>query len=123
MVRDILTVVLVIGGLIILTLAVYGVVTMPDIYTRLHAASKAAVLGIVPFLLAAAIVGDLATITRATLIALFLLLTTPVAAHVIAQAAYLTGEEMRTPGAFDETIEAPHLLDRGEQRGTEQQGH
>lgn len=106
--RDVLTTILVIGGLIILTLAVFGVLKMPDVYTRLHAASKAAVLGILPFLLAAALAGELATITRAVLIALFLLLTTPVAAHVIAQAAYLTGEEMLTPGAFDETVEGQH---------------
>jgi len=52
-----------------------------------------------------ALAGELATITRALLIALFLLLTTPVAAHVIAQAAYLTGEARQTPGAFDETAE------------------
>jgi multicomponent Na+:H+ antiporter subunit G len=110
--RDVLTTILVIGGLIILTLAVFGVVKMPDVYTRLHAASKAAVLGTLPFLLAAAFAGDLATITRAILIALFLLLTTPVAAHVIAQAAYLTGEEMRTPGAFDEAAAVPQRTEQ-----------
>ena len=114
--RDLLTAILVIGGLLILTLAVFGMITMPDVYTRLHAASKAAVLGIVPFLIAAALVGDLAAITRTLLIALFLLLTTPVAAHVIAQAAYLTGEEMRTPGALNETAENQRTPERRDDR-------
>jgi multicomponent Na+:H+ antiporter subunit G len=117
--RDVLTAVLLIGGLIVLTFAVYGVIKMPDVYTRLHAASKAAVLGILPFLLAAAIDGTLATITRTLLIALFLLLTTPVAAHVIAQAAYLTGEEMQTPGAFDETAEVPIAHEQRDTRTVE----
>ena len=62
--RDVLTAILVIGGLLMLTLAVLGVVKMPDVYTRLHVASKAAVLGLLPFLLAAALVGERATITR-----------------------------------------------------------
>jgi len=44
-----------------------------------------------------------AMITRSILIGIFLLLTTPVAAHVIGQAAYRTDEPMETPGAVDES--------------------
>lgn len=101
--RDILSAVLIIFGLGVLTLSVYGMLTMPDVYTRIHAASKAAFLGIVPFLIAASLGGEPAMITRSLLIALFLLLTTPVSAHVIGQAAYLTDEPMETEGAFDES--------------------
>ena len=103
--REILSSVLIVFGLGILTIAVYGILRMPDLYTALHAASKAAFLGTLPFLLAAMTTGEPAMITRAILIGIFLLLTTPVAAHVIGQAAYRTDEPMETPGAVDESGE------------------
>lgn len=94
---------LILLGMLILSIAIYGMVWMPDLYTRLHAASKAAVLGVIPLLIAASTTGDPAMIYRAILIAIFLLFTTPVAAHAIAQAAYVQRERMRTPGARDES--------------------
>ncbi len=99
--RDIVSTISIISGLLILTLAVYGMLKMPDIYTRLHAASKAAFLGILPFLLAASLSGEPATITRSLLIALFLLLTTPVSAHVIGQTAYLASKRVETAELID----------------------
>jgi multicomponent Na+:H+ antiporter subunit G len=94
---------LVINSLIIMSLAVYGMTWMPDLYTRLHAASKSAFLGIVPLLIVICLPGDPAFISRSILIGLFLLLTTPVSAHVIAQAAYRRRRPMQTPGATDES--------------------
>ena len=84
--------VLAVGSLLLLTIAVYGMVRMPDTYARLHAASKAVFLGLLPLLLVACLTGDRGIITRAILIAAFLLLTTPVSSHAIARAAYLEGE-------------------------------
>lgn len=92
---------LVIGGLLILTLAVYGMFRMPDLYTRLHAVSKSVFLGVIPLLLAAALTGDGAIIARAVLIGAFLLLTTPVSSHVIARAGYLTREPLVGPPAAE----------------------
>ena len=94
---------LIVLGLAILTLAVYGVVRMPDVYTQMHAASKAAFLGIALLLLSAALRGDGAIIARAVLIAALLAVTTPVAAHVVVRAARRRGEEMRSPETIDES--------------------
>ncbi len=94
---------LIVLGLLILSLAIYGMLRMPDLYTRLHAASKAAFLGVIPFLVAAATTGQAAMISRSLLIGVFLLLTTPVAAHVIGHTAYQRREPMETPGALDES--------------------
>lgn len=94
---------LVLLGLIVSTLGVVGMFRMPDIYTQLHAASKAVVLGIVAFLLASVAAGDAAVTSRVLLIAAFLILTTPVGAHVIALAAWHRREPMRTPDAVDES--------------------
>ena len=94
---------LIVLGLAILTIGVYGVVRMPDVYTQLHAASKAAFLCVATLLVSAAVGGDGAIIARAILIIAVLTVTTPVAAHAIAQAARRREEPMRTPGAVDES--------------------
>lgn len=94
---------LVLLGLVVMTLGVYGVIRFPDVYTQLHASSKAAFLGVSALLLATALGGDGQSIARVVLIVVMLTLTTPVAAHVIGQAAYHRREPMRTPGAVDES--------------------
>ncbi len=86
-----------------LTVGVYGMVWLPDAYTRLHAAGKAVSLGLVPLLLASALAGNPDVVPRVFLIAFFLLVTTPVSAHVIGRAAFLRREEMRTPEAVNES--------------------
>ncbi len=98
---------LILFGLLIMTVGVYGVVRLPDVYTQLHASSKAAFVGVVALLLATALTGDGAIIARVVLITALLVLTTPVAAHTVAQAAFLRGERMRTPGAIDESGSLP----------------
>ena len=94
---------LVVLGVAIMTVGVYGVVWMPDVYNKLHAASKVVFLGIISLLVASAATGDPAFIYRVVLIGAFLLLTTPVSAHVIARAAYLREQRMEAPDALDES--------------------
>ena len=94
---------LVVLGVLVMTVGVYGVVRLPDAYTRLHAAGKAVFLGILPLLLASALAGNPNVVPRVFLIAFFLLVTTPVSAHVIGRAAYLRREEMCTPEAINES--------------------
>ncbi len=94
--------VLVLSGLFILTVGVYGVIWMPDTHLKLHPGSKAVFLGLLPLLLAAALAGDLAMGYRAALIAVALLLATPISAHEIAKAAYQRGEEADPSGVPDE---------------------
>jgi multicomponent Na+:H+ antiporter subunit G len=84
---------LVVLGVLVMTVGVYGLLTMPDVYTQLHAASKAVFLGVIALLAATALVADEATIVyRAVLIAVFLLITTPVSAHAVGHAAQLGAE-------------------------------
>jgi multicomponent Na+:H+ antiporter subunit G len=94
---------LVILGVVIMTISVYGAFRMPDIYTRLHGTSKGVFLGVISFLLASVVTGQREIIARVVLIGVFLILTTPVSAHAIARAAYLREERMETPGAVDES--------------------
>lgn len=98
---------LVVFGVFIMTLGVYGMIRLPDTYTRLHAASKAVVLGVISLLAASAVTGDPRVVYRVVLIGVFLVLTTPVSAHVIARAAYARGEKLETPDAGDESGRDP----------------
>jgi multicomponent Na+:H+ antiporter subunit G len=94
---------LVILGIAVMTLGVYGIIWMPDVYNKLHAASKVVFLGVISLLVATAATGDPAFIYRLVVIGAFLLLTTPVSAHVIGRAAYLRQQRMEAPDAVDES--------------------
>ena len=83
--------VIVAGGVFGL-LAAIGVLRLPDLYTRMHAASKAGLVGSgLTFVGIAIVSGDSAIILRAVLGILFLALTTPVSAHLLARAALKAG--------------------------------
>ena len=82
-------------------------VRLPDTYTRLHTTNKAVVLGVISLLAASVVTGDSEIVYRVLVIGIFLVLTTPVSAHVIARAAYWRGEEMESPGAVDESDKDP----------------
>lgn len=74
-------------------IAAIGVLRLPDLYTRLHAASKAGAIGAGMIFLAVAVASlDGAVILRALLGIAFLLLSTPVSAHLLARAAFRSGE-------------------------------
>ncbi len=102
---------LVVLGVLVMTVGVYGTIRMPDTFMRLHAASKVVFLGLIPLLLASTVTGNPDIILRVILIAVFLLLTTPVSGHVIGRAAYLQGERME--GAVDESRRDSPARDRG----------
>lgn len=105
---EVLGVVLIAVGLFVTGLSVYGVVRMKGLYARLHAASKASVMGTVAILAASIGMRDGAMVGRAVLVAAFLLLTAPIAAHVIANAAYRrergVQETAVAEAAEDETV-------------------
>ncbi len=83
---------LVLGAFFALVAAI-GVLRLPDLFTRMHAASKAGAVGGGLILLAVALVCfDAGVAVRAILGIAFLLLTTPVAAHLLARVSY-AGEE------------------------------
>jgi multicomponent Na+:H+ antiporter subunit G len=82
---------MIIGASFVL-LAAVGILRMPDLFTRMQTATKAATLGISSIFLAVAFfIEDSATAVRALLTILFFFLTAPVAAHMIGRAAYFVG--------------------------------
>jgi multicomponent Na+:H+ antiporter subunit G len=90
------------GALAVLVASI-GLLRMPDLFARMQASSKAATLGAILTLAASSLYfADLSVAVQTLLIAIFLALTLPVGAHVIARAAHQAGARMADPGAVDE---------------------
>jgi multicomponent Na+:H+ antiporter subunit G len=94
---------LLIGALFALLSAV-GLVRLPDLYSRMHAGTKAATLGVMCITLAVAVTNptSLGVATRTILIILFVFLTAPVAAHTVGRAAYRSGTPLWSQSVIDE---------------------
>ncbi|GAB4544838.1 MAG: hypothetical protein OHK0023_02230 [Anaerolineae bacterium] len=73
-------------GVTFCAIGVYGVMRLPDVYTRLHASGKVSTLGLWGILLGAGLIMP-ETGLRAIALAVFLVLVQPVASHAIAMAA------------------------------------
>jgi multicomponent Na+:H+ antiporter subunit G len=81
-----------IAGAIFGLLAGIGVLRMPDVFTRMQASTKASTLGLGCSLAGVALRNpELSFVVRAASIGAFMLLTSAVAAHVIARAAARSG--------------------------------
>lgn len=103
MIVDALAVLLLAASLFFHGVAALGVVRMPDFYTRLHAVSKAETLGVVLTLAAVALwAGPTLTAVKVGLVAVFIFLANPTAAHAIGRAALRTGQEPWRRGPRDE---------------------
>lgn len=88
---DIGSIVFLAGGLFFLFVGTVGLLRLPDVYCRLHATTKCDTLGAGLVLLSLVLQSSLAAAVKLGLIILFILITNPTAAHVIARAAYRTG--------------------------------
>jgi multicomponent Na+:H+ antiporter subunit G len=77
-------------GTFFMCVAGIGIVKMPDLFLRMSATTKAATLGAGFMLLGAAVHfhDDFGAVSRMLATIIFLLSTAPVAAHMIARAAY-----------------------------------
>ncbi len=88
---DIISLISLIGGLFFLFVGTVGLLRLPDVFNRLHATTKCDTLGAGLVLLSLALQSTAAVGIRLALIVLFIIVTNPTAAHVIARAAYKTG--------------------------------
>ena len=85
---------------------------MPDLYTRMQAASKAVTLGATSVVLAAAVhFREPDVVARCLLVCVFLFVTIPAAPHLIARAAYRSNEPLAPETVIDELGERAHPSD------------
>ena len=83
-----------------------GLVRLPDVYNRLQAATKCVTLGTCSILFGTfLVVGPTAAGMKALLCMIFLLLTSPVAAHAIARGAHRAGIKLSKESVVDRYLE------------------
>lgn len=103
---DVIAGILWIAGSGFVLLAAVGVLRMPDVFTRMQASTKASTLGLGCLLAGAGLeMGDFSSWIRVAGIGAFVLLTTPVAGHVIARASYLADIPLWKGTVLDERRE------------------
>jgi multicomponent Na+:H+ antiporter subunit G len=89
---SVLKIVCVLIGVFFIFVASLGVLRLPDFYSRVHAPTKAATLGLFFLLFALSLAHPQPmVITKAFLALLFIGATAPVGAHILARAAYRNG--------------------------------
>ncbi|PDT15270.1 Na+/H+ antiporter subunit G [Rhizobium sp. J15] len=89
------TALLLISGALFALSAAIGLIRLPDLYTRMHSASKAGTVGSGLLLFAAGLYSqDPAILLRAIAGFVFFLLTAPVSAHLLARAAHRSGYDL-----------------------------
>lgn len=92
----------VLGGLLTV-LAAVGMLRFPDVFTRMHAATKPATLGLTLILLAVALVMRRPEpIAKLGLVVLLQFTTAPIAAHMVGRAAFRAKARMAPDTVLDE---------------------
>lgn len=98
-----LVAVLLVVGAIFSLLAAIGIIRFPDLYTRMHAASKAGTIGSGLLLLAAGVHSlNPAILIRALAGFFFFVLTAPISAHLLAKAAHQVGYRLTKLSVIDQ---------------------
>jgi multicomponent Na+:H+ antiporter subunit G len=111
-VSGILVAALALLGATLVLVACVGLLRLPDLYTRMHASTKPATLGVSLIVAALAIhSGELGVAVRSLLIVLFFLVTAPVAAHRLGHAAYRAGVP-RWSGTVRDDLDSDRLENR-----------
>lgn len=102
MIKLITGLLLVFGSFLTLTASI-GMLRFPDLYTRMHAATKAGTLGVGFMLAAASLFFHSFTVIAESIILIgFIFTAAPVAAHLLARSAYKTDEKLYNPTQTDE---------------------
>ena len=87
MVVDVIGAALLVVGLLLATIGLYGLLRMPDIFHQIHLAGLITGPAVILVLAACVATGSAEIITSAVVVILFVLTTSPLSTHAIAQAA------------------------------------
>jgi multicomponent Na+:H+ antiporter subunit G len=87
-VLDVVGAALLLLGLVMMTIGLYGVLRLPDTYSQLYAQGLATGPGVIAVLASSVATENAAIITFAVLAIAFVVLTSPVSGHAIARSAH-----------------------------------
>jgi multicomponent Na+:H+ antiporter subunit G len=117
MIAELVVMVLLAGGAFFVLVAALGVLRFPDVLLRMHASTKAGTLGVGLIVVATMVYyGDMGSIARGLAIVVFVLLTAPVAAHMMGRAAYLAGTRLWDQTFVDQFRKGKRPPDRADSK-------
>jgi multicomponent Na+:H+ antiporter subunit G len=103
---EIIGIIFIIIGLLFNLLGCIGLNRLPDVYSRLQATTKCVTLGTCSILFGAFLIKGISTTgVKALLTIVFLLLTSPVAAHAVARGAHKSGVKLWEKSVCDQYAE------------------
>ncbi|GAB2919659.1 monovalent cation/H(+) antiporter subunit G [Micromonospora polyrhachis] len=107
-IMDLLAAVCLIAGALLSLIAGVGLVRFPDVLSRMHAATKPQVLGLLLILIGVGLrLRSGADLTTLLLVGVFQLATAPIAAHLVGRAAYRGGRCEKERLVVDELADQP----------------
>ena len=109
MIRIVVAAVMLAAGVAFIAIASLGVARLPDVFQRMHAATKAGGIGTSLVVLGVLMVGGVVRPLTGILTIMFMLLTLSVASQLLARAAYLSGAPIE---GLDRGDPLAGLLDR-----------
>ena len=123
LVLDVIAGVFLVLGSFLSFVAALGIVRFPDLLTRMHAATKPQVLGLMLLMTALAIeLRSLAIALSLVVVVAFQLVTSPISAHMLSRAGYRTGKvdyEAMVVDEFTADLERAEKLDELERAEVE----
>ncbi|MDR6174585.1 multicomponent Na+:H+ antiporter subunit G [Nocardioides zeae] len=115
-VLDVVAGVLLLAGAVLSLIAAIGLLRFPDLLTRMHSATKPQVLGLLLVVLGLALrLREPSAIAILLLVAVFQMVTAPVASHMAGRASYRAGQVRKDLLVADELSDALPRLE--ENRG------
>ena len=105
MISESIAAICILSGTVLTFLSAIGLVRLPDVYTRSHAASKSTTLGVMFILLGAFMffwIDEGYVSIRLLLGIFFVFLTAPVAGHIICRAAYRSDVKLANRSVRDD---------------------
>jgi multicomponent Na+:H+ antiporter subunit G len=89
---EIISAIVIILGVLFVVIGAVGLLRLPDFYIRISAITKAATVGVACIMIGVALnYNEISIAIKAFAVVLFLLITSPIAAHIIGRAAYDEG--------------------------------
>jgi multicomponent Na+:H+ antiporter subunit G len=103
---DIIGYILITIGILFDIFGCIGLVRFPDVYNRLQASTKCVTLGTILLLIGVAIISASGpTSAKAIICAVFIVITSPTAAHAIAKGSYASGVPLWEKSVVDKYAE------------------
>jgi multicomponent Na+:H+ antiporter subunit G len=105
--RDVIAGALIVAGCLLALLGGVGVLRLPDVFGRMHAATKPPTLGLVLVAAGAVLrVDSVADVTFLVLVVGLQFLTAPVGAHLVGRSAYASGGQLAPDTVMDDLADA-----------------